>query len=167
MSEPATRIVARSALFLCGLLSLLNAAPYALLRGVDIPVEGEWVIFVAALGLVGFFGLATAVLPRSWIARLCGKDRDDPRLFSVPLKLLGGFAAAFYLVAVVSYFAPHTWNLNPQFMLALCPMYFLKMTIDPSPVWIFFILSPINAGAWGAFGATLGCSFLVLGQRRS
>lgn len=137
-----------------------------MLQGADLPVQSEWVIFFVALALVGFFSLAVALLPRSWIAKACRKDRDDERVFSAPLKLLSGFAAIFYLLALMAYFAPHSWNLNPQLMLALCPMYFVKLTIDPSPASIFFFLAPMNAAVYGALGATLGYAGLVLRGRR-
>jgi len=130
-------------------------------RGEDLPVQSEWIIFAIALALVGVFSVMLAVLPRSWIARACKKDRDDEQLFSAPLKLLGGFAAIFYVLALVAYFAPHSWNLNPQLMLLLCPMYLVKMTIDPSPVAIFFLLAPMNAAVYGALGATLGYARLA------
>lgn len=143
----------------------MNAAPYALLRGVDLPVQSEWVIFAIALGLVGILGIAAAAMPRSKLAKWCKTDRDDPRLFSTPLKVLGGFAAISYGVALFAYFAPHTWNLNPQLMLVLCPFYFVKMTIDPSPVVIFFVLAPINAGVFGAPGVILAyASFALRGR---
>jgi hypothetical protein len=74
----------------------------------------------------------------------------------VPLKVLGGFAAIFYFVAVVAYSAPNRWNLNPQLMFALCPMYFIKMTFDPSPVAVFFLLAPMNAAVYGSVGLTFG-----------
>jgi hypothetical protein len=164
MAGRAIRITSRVAFLLCGLTSLLTAAPYVMMQGADLPVQSEWVIFVVALALVGIFSVTLAVLPRSWIARVCRKDRDDERLFSAPLKLLGGFAAIFYVLALVAYFAPHSWNLNPQIMLLLCPMYFVKMTIDPSPVAIFFLLAPMNAAVFGAAGATLG--FALLAFRR-
>ena len=70
-----------------------------MLRGADLPVQSEWVGFVAVLALVGVFSVTVAVLPRSWIAKACGRDRDDGRLFSTPMKLLGILAAVFYLVA--------------------------------------------------------------------
>lgn len=127
-----------------------------MLRGEDLPVQSEWVIFVVALGLVGVFSVTVAVMPRSWIAKACRKDRDDGRLFSAPLRLLGGFAAVSYLLALVAYFAPHSWNLSPQLMFILCPMYLVKMTFDPSPVAIFFLLAPMNAAVYGALGAGLG-----------
>ncbi len=136
-----------------------------MLRGVDLPVQSEWVIFVAALTLVGFFNVAVALLPRTWIAGACTKDRVDERLFSAPLKLLGGFAAVSYLLALVAYFAPHRWNLDPQIMLALCPMFLVKMTFDPSPAMIFFLLAPMNAAVYGALGSTLGYALIASHSR--
>jgi len=127
-----------------------------MLRGADLPVQSEWVGFVAVLALVGVFSVTVAVLPRSWIAKACGRDRDDGRLFSTPLKLLGILAAVFYLLAVFAYLSPNRWELNPQIMLLLCPLYFLKMTFDPSLVATFFLLAPMNAAVYGAIGTTLG-----------
>jgi hypothetical protein len=136
-----------------------------MLRGAELPVQSEWVIFVVALALVGVFSVTVAVLPRSWIAKACKKDRDDEQLFSAPLRLLAGFAAISYLLALVAYQAPHSWNLNTQLMLSLCPMYFVKMAIDPSPVAIFFLLAPMNAGVYGALGATVGYALLAFRGR--
>jgi hypothetical protein len=161
MPGRAVRITARIAFLLCGSISLFTAVPYAMLQGEDLPVQSEWVIFVVVLALVGVFNLTLAVLPRSWIAKACKKARDDEQLFSAPLRLLGGFAAISYVLALVAYFAPHRWNLDPQLMLSLCPMYLVRMTIDPSPVAIFFLLAPMNAGVYGALGTTLGYALLV------
>jgi hypothetical protein len=161
----AVRITSRIAFLLCGLISLFTGAPYVMLRGEGLPVQSEWIIFVVALGLVGVFSMTVAVLPRGWIAKACKKDRDDEQLFSAPLRLLGGFAAISYVLAVVGYLAPHRWNLDPQLMLLLCPMYFVKMMIDPSPVTIFFLLAPMNAGVYGALGTTLGYARLAFRGR--
>lgn len=161
MAGRAIRVTSRIAFLLCGLLSFLTAAPYVLLRGEDLPVQSEWIVFVVVLALLGVFNLAVAIVPRGWIAKVCRKDRDDPRLFSAPLKLLGGFAAISYLMALVAYFGPHSWNLNSQLMLLLCPMYIVKMTIDPSPVAVFFLVAPFNAGVYGALGAILGYALLA------
>lgn len=165
MPGRALRIASRIVFFVCGVVSLLTAVPYAMLQGVDLPVQSEWVIFVVALAALGLFSLTAAVLPRSWIAKVCRKGRDDPRLFSAPLKQCGGFAAVFYLVALVAYFAPHSWNLNPQLMLALCPMYLVRMTFDPSPVPIFFLLAPMNAAVYGSLGVVLGYAVLAFRGR--
>jgi hypothetical protein len=166
MSRRAVTITARIAFLFCGLVSLLTAAPYVLLRGIDLPVQSEWVIFAVILGLVGILSVMFAALPRSWIAKALRRNRNDEHLFSVPLKALGASAAIFYLVGVFVYFAPSRWNLNPQLMLSLCPMYFLKMTFDPSAPMIFLLLAPMNAAVYGALGLTLGYTWLAFGKRR-
>ena len=160
-------ITSRIAFLLCGLTSLFTGVPYAMLRGVGLPVQSEWVIFVVALALVGVFSVTLVVLPRSLIAKACKKDRDDPRLFSVPLKVLAGFAAISYLVAVFAYFSPSRWNPNPQLMLSLCPMYLVKMTFDPSPAAIFFLLAPMNAAVYGSLGLIVGYAWSAFSERTS
>jgi len=167
MSGRGIRITARLVFFVCGAVTLLSAVPYALLRGIDLPIQSEWVIFVVALGLVGILGVVAAVMPRSKLASWCKTDRDDRRLFSAPLKILGVFAIIAYGVALLAYFAPHTWNLNPQLMLALCPLYFVRMTIDPSPIEVFFLLAPMNAAVFGTLGLSLGYSWLAFRGRIS
>jgi hypothetical protein len=156
MSGRAIRVTSRIAFFICGLTSLVTGFPFLMLRGVDLPVQSEWVIFVAALALLGLFSLTLVFLPRSWIAKLCRTDRDDKQLFLTPLKWLGSLAAISYLVALVAQLAPHTWNLNPQLMFSLCPLYFVKMTFDPSLVATFFLLAPMNAAVYGSLGLVVG-----------
>ncbi len=167
MSGRAIRTTARITFFFCGLISLLTGVPYAALRGSELPVQSEWVFFVVALALAGIFSVMIAVLPRSWIAKACRKDRDDERLFSGPLKLLGSFAAIAYLVALVAYLAPHSWNLDTQLMLVLCPMYLVRMNFDPSLVATFLLLAPMNAAVYGSLGLSLGYARLALRKRES
>jgi hypothetical protein len=69
-------------------------------------------------------------------------------------------------VAVVAYLAPRRWNLDPQLMLVLCPMYLVKMMFDPSPVFVFFLLAPMNAGVYGALGTTVGYVRLAFRSQR-
>ncbi len=165
MTARGSRIACRIIFGICGLGSLFTAVPYALLRGVDLPVESEWVVFVIALGLVGVFSLTVAFLPQRWIAKASRRECEDRKLFFVPLKLLGGFAMVSYAIAVFGYLAPHTWNVNAQLMLALCPMYVVKMTFDPSPMAVFFLLAPMNAVVFGALGVTLGYFWLFVSAR--
>ena len=167
MPGRALRTTSRIAFLFCGLISLFTGVPYAMLRGVGLPVQSEWVLFVVALAVIGIFSVTIGVLPRSWIAKACRKDQDDQRLFSVLLKVLAIFAAISYLVAVVAYLAPHRWNLDPQLMLALCPLYFVKMTFDPSLVAVLLLLAPMNAAVYGALGLTLGYAWLAFRERRS
>jgi hypothetical protein len=88
-------------------------------------------------------------------------------LFSTPIKLLGYFAAISYLVALVAYFAPHSWNLDPQLMIVLCPLYFVKMTFDPPLIAVFFLLAPMNAAVYGSLGLTVGYAWLAFRKGRS
>jgi hypothetical protein len=165
MAGRAIGVTARVVFLLCGLVSLFTGVPYVMLRGVDLPVQSEWVIFAVALAVVGVFSVTLAVLPRSLMAKACRKNRDDEELFSAPLKLLGGFAGISYLVALVAYLAPHRWNLYPQLMFSLCPMYFIKTTFDPSLVAVFFLLAPMNAAVYGSLGLTLGYAWWAFGKR--
>ena len=167
MPGRAISTISRIAFLFCGLISLFTAVPYVMLRGIDLPIQSEWVVFVVALALVGVFSVMAGLLPRSWIARACRKHWDDEQSFSVPLKLLAGFAAISYLVAVVAYLAPHRWNLNPQLMLSLCPMYFVRMTFDPALLTVCLLLAPLNAAVYGSLGLTLGYAWLVFGKRTS
>jgi hypothetical protein len=165
MAGRALTITSRLVFLLCGLATLLTGAPYVLLRGADLPLESEWIVFVVVLALVGGFSVVVALLPRSWIAKGCKLEREDQQMFSKPLKVLGGFAAISYLFAVGAYFVPRSWDLNSQIMLSLCPMYIVKMTIDPPAVTIFFLLAPMNAAVYGSLGLTLGYMWLFF--RRS
>jgi len=167
MSGRALRTISRIVFFLCGVTSLFTGFPYVLLQGTDMPVHRAWFLFPVALGVVGVFSMTVAVLPRSWIAKACKRERDDRQLFLTPLKLLGVFAAISYLLALLAYFAPHSWDLNPTLMLSLCPTYFVKLTFDPELVTVFFMLAPMNAGAFGALGVTLGYAWLACGRRTS
>ncbi|MGC1227971.1 MAG: hypothetical protein WA859_15945, partial [Candidatus Sulfotelmatobacter sp.] len=131
MSARAIRITSRIAFFLCGVTSLFTCVPFLMLRGAELPVQSEWVLFVAILASLGLFSVTVAVLPRPWIATACRKDRDDEQVFLAPLRWLGSFAAIAYFVALVAFLAPHSWDLDPQLIFSLCPMYFVKMTFDP------------------------------------
>ena len=166
MTGRAIRAVSRIVFVVCGLVSLVSAVPYVMLRGAELPIQSEWVIFAVVLALVGIFSVTVGVLPRSWIAAACGKDRDAPYLFSAPLKLLGAFAAIAYLVALVAYLAPSRWNLDPQLMFALSPLYYVKMTFDPSLVAVIFLLAPMNAAVYGALGLTVQYVWLAFRWRR-
>jgi hypothetical protein len=163
MSARAIQVTARVCFIVCGLVSLFTGVPYVMLRGIGLPVQSEWSVFVIALALAGVLSLAVGVLPRSWLARAYKRDREELRLLWAPLKVLCGFAAVAYLVAIFAFFAPHRWNLNPQLMLALCPMYFVKMTIDPSPLSVYCVLAPMNAAVFGSVGVVAG--YLLLGLR--
>lgn len=161
MSPRALRIISRIVFWICGLASLVTSYLYVSEQGEDMPVQSEWVIFAVAWGLIGFVGVVAGTIPRSWIARICKSDREDRRLFSHPLMVLGIFAAIAYLVACFGFVVPHTWLLNLQLMMVLCPLYLVRTLIDPSPVWIFLVLAPMNAAVFGALGLTLAYAWMA------
>jgi hypothetical protein len=165
MSGRAIRTISRIVFFLCGGTSLFTGVPYVMLQGVDMPVHRAWFLFPVALGVVGVFSLTIAVLPRSWIAKVGKRDRDDKQLFSTPLTLLGVFAVISYLLALLAYLAPHSWDLNPTLILSLCPLYFVKLAFDPSLVAVFFMLAPMNAAVYGALGVSFGYGWLAFRKR--
>src|ERR1700757_3026639 len=87
MPGRALRATSRIAFVFCGLISLFTGVPYAMLRGVGLPVQSEWVLFAVALAVIGVCSVTLGVLPRSRIAKGCRKDLDDhQRLFSVLLQ---------------------------------------------------------------------------------
>ena len=62
MAGRAIRITSRIVFIICGLVSLFTGVPYVILRGAELPVQSEWVIFVVALAFVGLFSVAVALL---------------------------------------------------------------------------------------------------------
>ncbi len=75
------------------------------------------------------------------------------------------FALLAYFVAAFAHFVPQAWNLNPQIMLALCPLYLVRMTFDPSVQFVLFLLAPMNAAAYGSLGVVVGYASLGVRQR--
>jgi uncharacterized membrane protein YphA (DoxX/SURF4 family) len=71
MTARAVRITSRIIFVICGLVSMITGVAYVLLRGVDLPVQSEWVIFAVVLEMVGVLGVAVGLLPRSGALRLC------------------------------------------------------------------------------------------------
>lgn len=165
MSGRAVTIISRIVFALCGITTLLTAGVYTLLQGEDLPFQREWVLFAVILGLLGVFSFAVAVLPRSWTAKMCRQQPENARLYASPLKLLVTFAAVFYLVAVAACYVPHTWNLNPQIGVAVCPISIIRAMYDPSAIAIFLILAPMNAAAFGTLGLALAYVRLALRSR--
>ena len=129
--------------------------------------QSEWVIFVVVLGLVGIVSVGRALPPCVDREDLQKGIRTINGYFRAPFRLLVGFATLFYAIAAFAYFAPHRWDLDPQLILALCPLYLVKMTFDPSPRWMFFLLAPMNAAVYGSIGLALGYIWLAFGARTS
>jgi hypothetical protein len=164
MSARAINITARILFFLSGVVALLLAALYTMLRGADLPNQREWIIFAVVLALVGAVSALVAIFPASWTARIWGVT-DKSSLFSLPLRMFGVFAVVAYLVTVGLFFTPHEWDLSGfLWTYLLCPVYIVRETFDPRPMEIFFTLAPIDAAVYGAIGAAIG--FVLLAPRK-
>lgn len=161
MPGSALNITARILFILSGVVSLVLAALYTMLRGADLPYQSEWVIFAVVLSLVGAVNVLVAIFPASWTVRICGvKDRSS--LFSLPLRMFGVFAAITYFITVGLFFTPHEWNLSGSlWTFLLCPVYIVRETFDPSLVGIFLMLGPMNAAVYGSIGTVVGLALLT------
>jgi hypothetical protein len=162
MAGRATNITVRILFFLSGVVSVLLAALYTMLRGSDLPNQKEWIIFTLVLGVVGAANVLVAIFPAAWTASVC-RVPNTSSLFSLPVRMFGGFAVVAYLVTVALFFTPHEWNLSGYlWTYLLCPVYIVRETFDPGPVGIFLMLAPINAAVYGAIGTMVGFVRLAL-----
>jgi hypothetical protein len=165
MAGRAVNITARLVFFVCGAVSALVAALYAMLRGSDLPSQSEWIIFTVVLGLVGAISVLAAVFPASWTARVC-RVKDKSSLFSLPFRMFGAFAVVSYLITVGLFFTPREWNLSGSLWTFLvCPMYIVRATLDPNAVELLLILAPINGAVWGAIGSVIGLGLVRKHQK--
>jgi len=63
MAARAIQFSSRVCFVVCGLVALFTSVPYVMLRGVGLPVQSEWSVFVAALALLGVLSVAVGLLP--------------------------------------------------------------------------------------------------------
>lgn len=155
----AVNVIARAVFFLGGVVALAIAALYTMLHGSDLPRQSEWTIFAVVLSLVGGVNVLLAILPASWTARAC-RIEDKSSLFSLPFRMFGAFAVVSYLLTVGLFFTPREWNLTGFLWTFLaCPVYVVRVNIDPSPVELFLVLAPIDATVYGTIGTVFGLCF--------
>jgi hypothetical protein len=165
MANGLTRLSSRLALIVCGTISLLLSRTFRLVQGVMPNAYVKWSLFSTALMLIGGLTVVIALLPSSWLDRVCkiGADtRDDS---SVPIKVLGGFAGFSYLLTVGLDIAPLSWHPTAQVVYLLCPASVLTITVDPSFAAVLLVLAPLNAAVYGSLGAVLGCALLAVRNR--
>ena len=172
MANSRIRILSRLAFFVCGAVSVLmgnaHRAIFAAVGAIGDPghvAHGKWDTHSAALAVVGGIALVIALVPSSWIEKLCRVGPDDRRLPSVPIKMLGGFAAFSYFLTVGLYFAPVSWHPNQELVFSLCPACVLAITVDPSLESVLLLLAPLDAAVYGALGGVLGYMQVVLRNR--
>lgn len=154
MASSLIGIPSRVSFLVCGLISVSLSRIYVALRGLGPASNGSWSVFSAALMVVGGLAVFIAVLPTSWVGRMCKVEPGKPS--SVPIKMLTSFAAVSYLFIVGLSFAPPSWHPAPHFAFSVCPACVLTVTVDPSLGTVLLVLAPLSAAVYGSLGAVLG-----------
>jgi len=153
-------VPSRIAFFVCGTISLALGRVYRSLVGLDRASQGSWSVFSAILMVVGGLAVLLAVLPGSWITKALRVESTEHSL--VPIKMMGAFAAASYLLIVGLSVASRSWRPSPEFVFSVCPACALTITVDPSLSTVLLFLAPFSAAAYGALGGELGYLSVVL-----
>jgi hypothetical protein len=89
------------------------------------------------------------------------KSKEVRRMKSTTTKLVLGFGAIGYLVAVGLYFAPTRWHFPTMLVIVACPSALLSMAsmTDPSFGAVALIIAPANAVIYGLFGFLVSGAF--------
>jgi hypothetical protein len=153
------------AFLVCGLVAVSLSSPYRSLRGFGVLPNTELSVYSIASIVVGGFSVVIALIPSSWVEKVC-KIRPG-KLSSVPVRMLGGFAAIYYLLAAGLWFTPHVWDHSPRLLFSACPACVLTGTFSSSPTAFFLLLlAPLSAAVYGSLGAALGYVIVVLRQEQ-
>ena len=167
MRNSVIGIPSRIAFFLCGIISLDLGRVYRSLVGLDRASQGSWPVFAAILMVVGGLAVLLAVLPGSWIKKALRVESTEYSL--VPIKMMGAFAAASYLIIValsVSIVglsvASQGQRLSPEFVFSVCPACAFTITVNPSLSTVLMFLAPLSAAPYGALGGELAYLSVVL-----
>lgn len=150
----------RVALIVCGLISVALSRMYLALRSLDPVAHGSWSVFSIVLLVLGGLAIFIALMPGSWVEKLCKIELSKPSL--LPIKMLGSFAIVSYLTIVGLSFAPHSWHPSPRFAFSICPACALTITVDPSLGTVMLGLAPLSAAVYGSLGGVLGYASVVL-----
>lgn len=111
---------------------------------------------------VGGFAVAIALLPGAWIKSVCKIGPDNQQRLSLPVKLLGGFAAFSYLLTIGLYFAPLNGHPSPWVVFSVCPAWPLMLATGDSVGTVVLLVAPVDAAVYGSLGATFGFLLVVL-----
>lgn len=151
MASSLIGLPSRFALFVCGMISVSVSRIYFALQGLDPSVHGWWFLFSAILVTVGGLAIVIAVLPGSWVEKLCKIEPD--KLSLVPIRMLGTFAVVSYLLVVGLYLIPPSGHPSPVLAFSVCPACALT-------------IAPLSAAVNGSLGGVLGCLLVVFRQSR-
>jgi hypothetical protein len=106
--------------------------------------------------------VVVALLPDSWVEKICKIGPGTQRRSSVPLKMFGAFALFSCILYVGLHFASASWQ--NRLASSVCPACVLAITldiVDPTLLAIW-LLGGLNAVVYGSLGAALGYVSVVL-----
>jgi hypothetical protein len=157
-------IPSRVAFFACGVISIALSRVYLALVGSAALLHGSWYPFSAVLMAVGGVAILIALVPGSWVAQAFKVDRERRSL--LPLKAMGAFAGAAYVIIAAVSVALHSSSPSPQLVFSVCPACVLTILVDPSLSTVLLFLAPLSAAVYGAVGGELGYLSVVLHKNR-
>lgn len=165
MTDSAIGVPSRLAFLVCGTISILIGNLYRNLRLAPGPVaHSKWDLCSVALMAVGGLAVAIALLPGSWIKSVRKIGPNHQQTLSLPLQMLGGFAAFSYLLTIGAFFAPLRGHPSPGLVFFVCPAWALMLGAGDSVGTVVLLVAPVDATVYGSLGATLG--FLLAVFRR-
>jgi hypothetical protein len=165
MATGLIRLPFRFILFVCGMISIVLSNAFRAMQVFIPDAHVKWLVFSAVLVLVGGLTVILALLPNSWLDKACKVGPNAQHHLSVPIKLLGSFAAFSYLLTVALHLVPPSWHPAAQVIYLLCPACVLTITVDPSLASVLLVLAPLNAAVYGSLGTVLGCFLLAVRNR--
>ena len=166
MATGLIRLFPRVALFAFGMTSIILSRAFEFAQVLIPDFHVKWRIFSAVLLVVGGLTVLIALVPSSWLESACKIGPNTQERSSLPIKLLGCFAALSYLLTVGLDLIAPSGHMTPQLAYLLCPACVLTITVDPSLGSVLLMLAPLNAAAYGSLGAVLGYFFLAVRNRR-
>jgi hypothetical protein len=152
----------RLGFLLCGAASLRISSACRLLTQFFPGAPGEWLALSAFLLATGLVSLLTAVLPGNWAMRLRRGYGGNATQSGLPIKALLSFAACSYLVTTGLGLWGAALSPPPAAVYTVCPACVLTVTVDPSPLSVLLVLSPMNAAVYGSIGGTIGWLSVLL-----
>src|ERR1700689_1506384 len=106
MATGLIRLPFRFVLFVCGMISIVLSNAFRAMQVFIPDAHVNWLIFSAALVLVGGLTVIVALLPNSWPNKACKVGPTAQDHWSMPIKLLGCCAGFSYLLIVALRFIP-------------------------------------------------------------
>lgn len=159
----AIEMVQRTALLICGLMTVLIGRVYGGLPQFAPAQQIAWLSFSYTLLFVGVVAVGISLLPTAWSQGIT-ETPSELRRFTPFRSLLSFAALGMLLVAVFSFVPPSLARPPIPLVYSICPVCVLTVTVDPSLATALFMLAPLNALVFGAVGGVVGTAISILSR---